>query len=335
MNSAEWNELARSHQESKVYHLYEWGTLLKVVHGHRLVYLEEEDGVLPLALVKSFIFGNRLLSLPFADYGGPCTQDKGEADQLISRAEEIAREFKVDFLEIRAPAKDYFEVFAEHGFTRRDDYLTFILPLDKKLEELWKGIGFKKRNKVRGAEKNDVQVRLATSKPDLGKFYALYLETMKKLGSPPQSYRFFETMWNLFYPQNLILPLAIHDGEVIASGIFLTHNGTLHHAYSCSSKEHLGLAPNDLIQWQVIKWGKEQGFQQLDFGRTRENSGAYVFKRSWGGELVPMPYFYKFYKKELKERQEIRYRRLSQLWAKYMPDFAALRLGPWLIKQIG
>jgi hypothetical protein len=74
MNSKNWNKIVDS-DNSKIYHLYEWGTLLNEVHGHKLIYLEEDKGVFPMAYVKSFIFGNRLISLPFADYGGPCTND--------------------------------------------------------------------------------------------------------------------------------------------------------------------------------------------------------------------------------------------------------------------
>jgi hypothetical protein len=48
-----------------------------------------------------------------------------------------------------------------------------------------------------------------------------------------------------------------------------------------------------------------------------------------------MPYFYQFYKKELKERQEVKYQRISNLWSRYMPEPIANRLGPWVIKQIG
>jgi lipid II:glycine glycyltransferase (peptidoglycan interpeptide bridge formation enzyme) len=85
----------------------------------------------------------------------------------------------------------------------------------------------------------------------------------------------------------------------------------------------------------MIKEGCDSGLKVFDFGRTRKDSGVYSFKKGWGGEEVPMTYYYKFYKRELKERQEIRYRGISKLWSKLMPNFLAKKLGPWLIKQIG
>ena len=334
MNPRKWNGIV-NHNNSKIYHLYEWGTLLNEVHGHELIYLEDDNGVFPLAYVKSYIFGNRLISLPFADYGGPVTNDKETADILVTRTEDAAEELDVDFIEIRSPDEKYFNILEKHGFVRRDDYFTFILPLDRKVEDLWKVIGRKNRNMVRKAEKNVVEIVEAKNKNDLRIFYTLYLKTMKKLGSPPQPYKFFETIWDFFYPKNLIIPLGMWNDKYIGGSLFFLHKNTIHHAYNCSLKEYLGLGQNNLMQWYIIKWGNENGFKYLDFGRTREGAGNVLFKKRWGGEVVKMPYFYKFYKKELKEREEIQYEGLSELWSKYMPEFVANRIGPWIIKQIG
>lgn len=334
MNSNKWNKIVDCNN-SKIYHLYEWRRLLNEVHGHKLIYLEEDKGVFPLAYVKSFIFGNRLISLPFADYGGPVTNDRKTADILVTKTEATVEDLDVDFIEIRSPGEEYFDIFKKHGFMRRDDYFTFILLLDKEVEDLWKVIGRKNRNMVRKAEKNGVKIVEAKNKTNLRVFYGLYLKTMKKLGSPPQPYEFFETIWDLFYPKNLIIPLAVYNNVYIGGSLFFIHKDTIHHSYNSSLKDYLGLGQNNLMQWYIIKWGNEKGFKYLDFGRTRENAGNVLFKKRWGGELVKMPYFYKFYKKELKEREEIQYEGLSKLWSKYMPEFVANRIGPRIIKQIG
>lgn len=338
MNSkklAEWNELVRECRYSKTYHLYQWGMLLEEVHGYRLVYLQEDTGVFPLAHIKSLIFGNRLISLPFADYGGPCAENDETAEKLIARSQEMGQELGVDFIEIRCPNNQYFDILTQRGFVKRDEYWTFVLPLNRRIEELWKGIGDKNRNMVRRAERRGVQIVEATSKADSKVFYLLYRETMKKLGSPPQPYKFFERIWDLFYPENLMMPLVRYRDKYIAGGLFFLHNGIIHHAYGCSLKEYLELAPNDSIQWHVISWGNEHGYKQLDSGRTRENEGTMLFKKRWGGEPVKMPYFYKSYKKEMTQRQEVQYEWMSGLWRKYMPHLLANRIGPWIIKQVG
>src|SRR5512136_689439 len=121
MNTSEaetWDRLVDSCDHSKVYHRHQWGAVLNKVHGHELVYLQEDHGVFPLACIRSPIFGKRLISLPFADYGGPCAQDEATAEKLILQCQEKAEALGVDFIEIRSPSSQYFKSLEKHGFVR-------------------------------------------------------------------------------------------------------------------------------------------------------------------------------------------------------------------------
>jgi len=320
---------------SKIYHLYRWSLLLNKTHNYKIFYIENNEGVFPLAYIKSLIFGNRLISLPFADYGGPLANTSEGIDSLIVEAETIAKRLNIDFLEVRSPYEGYYPNFENYGFKRRDDYFTFILPLDGDIENLWGLIGKKNRNMIRKAIKNEIEIRESRDKSDIFNFYEIYLKTMMKLGSPPQPLLFFETIWDLFYPNNLMLLFAESHGSPIASSLYLLHDSIIHHSYNCSLNFPHGLGQNNLLQWYIIKWGNMQGFKYLDFGRTRANAGNELFKNRWGGKLFIMPYFYKFYRKELEERQEVKYSKISRLWGKYMPELIANHLGPMIIKQIG
>lgn len=331
-----WNKIVEESEEGKIYHLGQWGELLKKVHGHKLIYLEEEKGVFPLALVKSFIFGNRLISLPFADYGGPCAVDFSSAEKLILKADKEARKLNVDFLEVRTPAEKYFSLFEKQGFKKREnDYLSFVVDLSPELETLWEGIGLKNRNMIKRAENGGVRIKEVQDESSLKIFYGLYLKTMKRLGSPPQPYDFFREIFQRFLPNNVIILLADINDKAIAGGLFFVYKDTIHHAYSCSLREGFVPGTNNLICWQAIRLAKNWGLKLLDLGRTRPGAGNLAFKKEWGGKRISQPYFYKFYKKELEERQEIKYKKFSEIWARLLPEFLADRIGPWLIKQIG
>lgn len=335
MTQDNWSNLVEHSDDCTVYHLLQWGTLLEEVHGHKLVYLEKDNGVFPLACIRSRIFGNRLISLPFADYGGPYARDRETAEELVTDCQRKARELGVDFIEVRCPGSQYFDILADDGFIRRDDYLTFVLQLKGDIEHLWKNIGEKKKKKVRKARRNGTHTVEARDKSSLKTFYTLYLKTMKRLGSPPQPYRFFEKMWDLLYPGNMNLFLVKHENDYIAGKLVFLHNDTIYQAYSPSLSEYYSLAPNDLVQWDLIQWGNDHDYRQLHFGRTRKNEGPETFKQQWGGEAVDMPYYYQFLNRELKERQEVRYHRAAELWSKYMPECIANCVGPRIIKQIG
>ncbi|MFO8009304.1 MAG: GNAT family N-acetyltransferase [Dehalococcoidia bacterium] len=337
MDSTRWNEHVEDCAEGHVFHRYEWGALLSNVHGHEPVYLKHGEGIFPLALIRSRLFRTRLISLPFADYGGPCNADAEAVEQMLFSTERIALKSKADFVEIRAPGKEHFDILISKGFVRRDDYFTYLTDLNGGIDTLWKMIGEVNRSNVRKAEKNGVTLKMAENAEDLSGFYGLYLETMKKLGSPPHPYEFFQNLWELFYPAYVTIPMAMYEGKCIASGVFLLHTHKILYWFGVSTRQHLKLRPNNFLVWQMLRWGSINGYREFDFGRTREGAGNAFFKRHFGGQFKEMPYFYKIYKDgaALPQRPENKHDRISTLWAGYMPHFAARRIGPWLKAQIG
>jgi len=63
--------------------------------------------------------------------------------------------------------------------------------------------------------------------------------------------------------------------------------------FGASGDEHRNLMPNYLLQWEAIRWAKQQGATRYDFGgiaaTDNENdplAGIYRFKRGWGGNVA-------------------------------------------------
>ena len=63
--------------------------------------------------------------------------------------------------------------------------------------------------------------------------------------------------------------------------------------YGASSNRHRNLMPNYLIQWEMIRWAREQGCTLYDFrgvsGDLNEDNplyGLYRFKKGFGGEFT-------------------------------------------------
>ncbi|HEU5322339.1 MAG TPA: hypothetical protein VFX28_16155, partial [Methylomirabilota bacterium] len=70
-----WDRFVERHPLATVAHLGGWGRVAGRAYGHEAIYLAaaadgEVVGVLPLVLVRSRLFGRRLVSMPFLDYGG-------------------------------------------------------------------------------------------------------------------------------------------------------------------------------------------------------------------------------------------------------------------------
>ena len=93
---AAWNAFVHSHPEGTFFHLAEWQYVLQTAFGHSAHYLLAESaageirGVLPLAQVKSLLFGNALVSTPFCVYGGIVALDAAAHAALERAACELA-----------------------------------------------------------------------------------------------------------------------------------------------------------------------------------------------------------------------------------------------------
>ncbi len=105
-DAAAWEAFVRACPEATFFHRLGWREILRDVFRHTPHYLLAERagaivGVLPLAQMKSRLFGHALVSLPFAVYGGVAASDDAAVPALHAAAAALARELGVDHLELR------------------------------------------------------------------------------------------------------------------------------------------------------------------------------------------------------------------------------------------
>ena len=87
-----------------------WLPVLRHAFGHEVYALEAVDGertcgFLPLAYVRSLLFGRFLVSLPYLNTNGVLADDADARDRLIDRAVRLADELRVRYLELRHEQK--------------------------------------------------------------------------------------------------------------------------------------------------------------------------------------------------------------------------------------
>ena len=155
---------------------------------------------------------------------------------------------------------------------------------------------------------------------------------MKKLGSPPHSFDFFDNVFK-FCSKNVRLLFAEHDKKKIAASIFFSHEKKIYYWKNVSDEEYIHLRPNDLILYKMIEWGQRKKFESFDFGRTRMHTGGFLFKKRWGGKMKELKYYYRLFKDiEIPDPEKEKYKFLSRFW-KSLPIFLIKRLGPKIRKN--
>ena len=95
-----WDAFVEACPEATFFHKSGWQQVLTEVFAHRTHFLYAErsgeiEGVLPLAQVKSVLFGNTLVSLPFAVYGGIAASSPAAVEALEVEAQALAKRLGV------------------------------------------------------------------------------------------------------------------------------------------------------------------------------------------------------------------------------------------------
>ena len=167
--------------QATFFHLSAWTLTVQKVLGHRAYCLYAVgangaiEGVLPLGHVRSRLFGNSLVSVPFAVYGGVAANNNAAAHALDAAARALAEELAVDWLELRNQEKP---VDAQHV---SDLYVTFRKAIAGDSEANLAAIPRKQRAMVRKAIAADLQTRIDSNVDD---FYTMYSQSVRNLGTP-------------------------------------------------------------------------------------------------------------------------------------------------------
>lgn len=291
-HSREWDDYVANNDLATAFHQLGWKAVIKKSFGHTPFFLVARDeakirGILPLYLLESRIFGRSLISLPFLDRAGVLADDLEMANSLCQQAIKIARETRVDFLELRNDRE-----IESGNFITRTHKVDFILPLDPDLDFVWrKRLSKSVKNKVRIAQKSNLQVYLGNSVQDMESFYKIYCINLRFLGTPVYPQKFFINMLKEF-PEQVKILLVMNEGKVIGGKILFHFKDTLYFMAQASMREYANLHPNNLLYWTAIEYASKNDFKFCDMGRSNIDSGPYSFKKHWGAEIRPLYWQY-------------------------------------------
>lgn len=348
-----WNEFVDINPYAHFYHLWEWGDIQCRTYANFRYYLaikcgDDLVGILPLLLIKSSInkpisIPNKLVSLPFCEYGGPLVQDSSDLRQikpalmrLSKTVIRLARRLSVDYIELRHPMKILSSDLSCSGFIASRRNVTFRIDLTKCESELWRNLKKDARNPIRRATKAGVKIKEVKA-DRVRQYYSLYLGAQKRHGSPPHSYTFFMNVYNAFRRKGLLqMFFATYDNRPIGGIMIFCFNGKTYDWNAVTDPKYRKLNPNNLLIWHVIKWARENNFKVLDLGRTRrETKGLYHFKRGWGGrEMNLEDYLFFIRDVGIPNPAQMKYTYLSKLWS-LLPVALTQRIGPKIVAEIG
>ena len=331
-DAARWNAFVRQHSEGTFFHLAEWQDVLRRAFGHRPHYLLAEHGgelrgVLPLAHVRSRLFGNALISTPFCVYGGIVSQDAAAHQALTARACELARTLNVDYLELRNRRRQF------PDWPMKDLYVTFRKQIAPESEANMLAIPRKQRAMVRKGLQKGLTAQIDA---EPSRHYDLYSESLRNLGTPVFSKRYLELLQETF-GQDCEILTVMHEGTPVASVLSFYFRDEVLPYYGGGSAAARPVAANDFMYWEVMERARQRGLTIFDYGRSKRGTGAFDFKSHWGFEPEQLHYEYFLVRAQRLPNlspTNPKYERMIRLWQR-LPLRLTQMLGPPVARYLG
>ncbi len=331
---SEWDEFVRNCADATFFHLAGWKRVIERSFRHRTYYLYAErggviEGVLPMVHIKAPLLGDALTSVAFCVYGGPAASNAEAASALDEAARALGDRLDVAHLEYRHLHRHSYSGAIE----KSDLYVTFRKPIEPEVEKNLLAIPRKQRAMIRKAQKLGLQSEVDA---DCRRLFGVYSESVRNLGTPVFSRRYFEELKSEFGQDCEIV--IITDRGTPVSGVmnFYFRDEVLPY-YGGGTRHARDLAANDFMYWEVMRRACERGCRLFDFGRSKRGTGAFDFKKNWG--FVAQSLFYQYIIRRGQKPPDInplnpKLRLFVQTW-KHLPLPIANFFGPHIVRYLG
>lgn len=186
----------------------------------------------------------------------------------------------------------------EGGFAAGQPPFNFVIPLrDRSEDDVLAGMNQLWRRNIKKAAKSGVEVTHGTI-DDLPAFHQLYVETAARDHFTPRPLSYFTTMYKALNEgrSELRLYLAHHEGDLVASTIWIRVGEHTWYSYGASSTAKRDVRGSNAIQWRMITDAMQAGAAVYDLRGITEtldpddpHVGLIQFKVGTGGEAVEYP----------------------------------------------
>ncbi len=326
-----WNQYLSQSAGGTFFHRAEWQGVFEGSLRHKAYYLlaqagEDIRGVLPLVHIRSRLFGNLLASLPFLAYGGVVAEDDAAVEALENEAHALAEKLGVGYIEYRNRDVE------RPSLTTKAGYVTFRKELPDTTDACMLMIPRKQRAMVRKGIKHALEARL---EDHLDNFYPVFSESYRNLGTPVLTRKYFEEIQRGFGKDCRVLTI-FKDGKAVSSVMSFYHRDEVIPYYGGSLFAARSVMANDFMYWELMRQSCEEGVRIFDYGRSREGTGSYRFKKHWGFTPEPLAYQYDLVGQSAMpdlSPSNPKYRMAISVWKK-LPTALTRMIGPVLARGL-
>lgn len=338
LSDSRWNDFVDRHFQASAFHHRGWLEALERTYGYEPVALtttpfgEPLRNAIVLCRVSSWLTGDRLVSVPFADHCEPLLSDSSEFSHLASWLANECSRSGYKYIELRplAALQD-----GGSGLRPFSSYAFHELDLAPSVQELFRKLHKDSiQRRVRRAEKAQLSYERGWSSQLLADFYRLLSLTRKRHQLPPQPKIWFQNLFECI-GEKVQISVARNNGTAIAAIFTVQHGASVIYKYGCSDEKFHNLGGMPLLFWRLIEESKAAGIGKIDFGRSdSDNPGLIAFKDKFGTTRRTLTYYR--YPESTNQRTSPRWdTQAAKLIFSLMPSAVLASAGRALYKHIG
>ena len=332
-DAPDWDCYVKQHELGTFFHLFGWNRVIDKSFNHPCFYVLAMDeqqicGILPLVEVKSLLFGHALVSTPFCVYGGVIADSQQIQKQLEQFACQLAEKLQVDYLELR------YKEAQESSLLLKQAHTTFGWTIPDNNDDILAKVKKKQRAVIRHAFKNNLSAEYHS---DIDCFYQIMSQSYRNLGTPIFSKKYFQNLMAEFADDVDVLVIKDEDNRPATAVMNFYFNEQVLPYYGGGNADSRKVKAADFMYYQVMCDAVKKGYTWFDFGRSKNDSGPFKYKKNWGMDAQPLHYYYHLVKaKELPNLSpnNPKYKLFIAMWQKF-PLLISQKVGPFLSKSLG
>ena len=283
-----WTGLIEQHPAASIFHSRAWLQTLQVTYGYEPIAVTTSQPSEPLrnalvfCIVRSWLTGHRLVSLPFSDHCEPLVVKAEEFNVLMRFVKALQKGQGWKYVQVRSTnAALSFEGY----FNQAETYYVHRLDLRPDLDVLHQRLHKDCiQRKIRRAEREGVRSEAGRSESLLAQLYGLVRVTRVRQRLPPQPIEWFRNLVACM-EANVCIRVAFQEDRPVAGVLTLNQGRQVVYKYGASDPDRTHLGGTPMLLWEAIKQAKQDGAESFDFGRSDlDNPGLVTFKERWGAE---------------------------------------------------
>jgi CelD/BcsL family acetyltransferase involved in cellulose biosynthesis len=285
---SEWNGALAVLAGRTVFHGGDYLQALAEHHGLEPLLVRVDEGGHCVALWPCLVQRKGPLRVVGSPLSGWCTPYMGpvlapgvDAARVVRAVLDSRVLGRPSYFEVRVLARAHADL-TPLGFTKRLDFETYVLDLDRSEDELIRNLDYECRRLVKKARQRGIEVRPETDAGFVDEFMAMSEQVFARWGKRPQyDGAFLRRVWQRLSPSGSVLALTSWlDGKRLTTYFLLRDAHTMYACFAASWDAARATGSGNLTQWEAILAAKRGGLRHYDFVSASGSAGA--FKATFG-----------------------------------------------------